>query len=404
MCVATQYVIDAAVLTPVIYGAADTDPSGGVIDKHTLVSGSGPSAPRVRFCPVPASAVVGLAVGSVTGTTIELTWSVPADDGGLPISGYSVRVDGSEVAVPAASPYTVGSLAEGTTYTLEVCAVTQAGVGACSSLVQATAVGATPPGAPSAVRLVSNTEASVTLEWDAPASDGGDALTQYEVEFTSGGSGTACTVTDGTVLNAVVSCTVASLSASTGYGFRVRAVNGQGAGGWSGSASVWTACSIAARTYDYSLALSGAGTTDYVLDWTCDSGAGEFRARATAKKGGWVGLGLGGSAMAGSDYVLGWAGVGCGMAGTSGCVWDYREDSGAVASRAAPILEAAAEQSVSYVCAEQWTSGPDTFTSIEFVRSFSTGDAQDVRGLWGVLIFVHAGRCWRRALSCGLLW
>ena len=66
------------------------------------------------------------------------------------------------------------------------------------------------------------------MTWTAPSFNGGSALTDYTVEYSSDSGSTWTTFTDGTSTTA--STTVTGLSHSTTYTFRVSAVNAAGTG------------------------------------------------------------------------------------------------------------------------------------------------------------------------------
>jgi len=68
----------------------------------------------------------------------------------------------------------------------------------------------------------------VALTWLAPASDGGEAITDYTIEYSSNSGVTYNWFNDGT--STAVSATVTGLLNGTSYLFRVSAVNGSGTG------------------------------------------------------------------------------------------------------------------------------------------------------------------------------
>ena len=86
------------------------------------------------------------------------------------------------------------------------------------------------PGRPDALAAVAG-DGTVALTWAAPAEDGGEAVASYDVEIGIGGDWSAgpdmVTGLTGT------STTISDLTNGTAYDFRVRAVNGAGAGEWS---------------------------------------------------------------------------------------------------------------------------------------------------------------------------
>ena len=127
-----------------------------------------------------------------TTTSIDLSWTEPADDGGSSITGYELFRRGdadidwtSLVGVGAAElDYSDTAVATGETWHYRVVATNSEGSGPPSNEVSAT-VPATPPPdpePPSAPTLTAGaTESSIELSWTVPADDGGAQLMGYEI-------------------------------------------------------------------------------------------------------------------------------------------------------------------------------------------------------------------------------
>ena len=95
-----------------------------------------------------------------------------------------------------------------------------------------------PPNAPRTVRIVGDTNTSLTLTWDAP--DGGTAVTEYRVQWLTAGEGFANARRDGREAVVGASARSHTITGLTKYGFyqvRVLAVNG--AGESKGSNTAW---------------------------------------------------------------------------------------------------------------------------------------------------------------------
>ena len=95
-----------------------------------------------------------------------------------------------------------------------------------------------PPNAPRTVRIVGDTNTSLTLTWDAP--DGGTAVTEYRVQWLTQGEGFAHARRDGREAVVDASARRHTITGLTKYGFyqvRVLAVNG--AGESKGSNTAW---------------------------------------------------------------------------------------------------------------------------------------------------------------------
>ncbi len=166
-------------------------------------------------------------------TEALLSWSPPAGTGAAQASGYNVyegTAPGHELSAPVngttpvtSTGYAVTGLTNGTRYYFEVTALNPAGEGAPTT--EASAVPAAPPGAPVAVFATAGT-AQVSLSWAPPASNGGAAVSSYNVYLstTAGLQGTKMAQVPGT------SYTATGLQAGTPYFFEVTAVNASGEG------------------------------------------------------------------------------------------------------------------------------------------------------------------------------
>ena len=113
-------------------------------------------------------------------------------------------------------------------------AVNAAGTGAYYPGATDAAVSATPaptaPSSPTALMAMA-ADAAVTLNWTAPTSDGGAAITSYMVEYDTDMNFSSSPTTVSTA-TAATSHTVSSLANGTLYYFRVAAVNSVGTGAY----------------------------------------------------------------------------------------------------------------------------------------------------------------------------
>lgn len=103
-------------------------------------------------------------------------------------------------------------------------AVDEIGTGTASSTVSST-----PATTPSQVGTVTPTAGStqVSLSWSAP-SNGGNAITDYLIEYKLNASGSWSTFTDS--VSSATNVTVTGLTNGSLYNFRVSAINGVGTG------------------------------------------------------------------------------------------------------------------------------------------------------------------------------
>ncbi|MFG1605008.1 fibronectin type III domain-containing protein [Actinoplanes sp. NPDC049265] len=153
-----------------------------------------------------------------------LTFTTPAD-GGYAITGYQVSTDDGATWATLPGNRVVTGLTNGVAYPIRVRATNLAGAGQPSAAVTVTP--ATVPGAPTSVAAAAgNTEA--TVAYNPPASDGGAAVTGYQVSADDGMTWAPMPA------NRVVT----GLTNGTAYRIRVRAVNAIGAGSASAAATV----------------------------------------------------------------------------------------------------------------------------------------------------------------------
>ena len=153
---------------------------------------------------------------------VMLSWVLPS--GGAEVTDYEYELDGSGTWISTggtATDYTVRNLTNGQPYTFKVRAVNSAGASAASA-ASPSVTPATVPGAPTGLSATVS-DRRVDLMWTAPASDGGQSITDYEYE--QGGSGTW--ISTGST---ATSYTIRNLTNGQPYRFRVRAVNSVGAG------------------------------------------------------------------------------------------------------------------------------------------------------------------------------
>ncbi len=195
------------------------------------------SASPLQF---PAAAYVNLGgapgaptdvVATAGNASASLTWAAPSSDGGSPVTDYVIT---PYIGTTAQTPITVGDvltddvtgLTNGTAYTFTVAATNSVGTGtasAPSNSVTPTSV-VIAPGAPTDVVATAG-NASASLTWAAPASDGGASITNYVITPYIGTTAqTPITVGD------VLTDDVTGLTNGTAYTFTVAATNSAGTG------------------------------------------------------------------------------------------------------------------------------------------------------------------------------
>ncbi len=187
-------------------------------------------------------------------TALTVSWRVPSGTGGSPITGYSVKYrkgEGSWVAVPAATSSTattveIKGLTTVSSYTVSVAPLNAFGAGPAATLTTATLGLAT---APSNVKA-SRGNASATLSWSPPASNGGAAIQAYDLQYRAKSATTGWTTwrTGPSVSASARTATVTSLKNGSYYQIRVAARTQLGTGAWSTAAAVTPATKPSAPT------------------------------------------------------------------------------------------------------------------------------------------------------------
>ena len=181
--------------------------------------------------------------GDLTATAgnaqVILNWKIPSN-GGKPIISYKYRVshdDGNTwapdwEAIPGSGAntrsYTVTGLTNNVTYTFEVRAINEVGEGDSARVTGTPILGVSIFSAPGNLTATTG-DTQITLNWEAPSSNGGSAITHYRYRVQSSGSGTWTpdwtNVPGGA---SVLSYTVTGLTNGEDYIFEVQAVNGMG--------------------------------------------------------------------------------------------------------------------------------------------------------------------------------
>jgi fibronectin type 3 domain-containing protein len=197
---------------------------------------------------------------------VSLSWAAPPATGGPAATGYNVyegTAPGHEAGTPINGPtpvtgtnYVATDLSNGTKYYFEVTALNSAGEGSPSGEASATPT-AGPPGAPNSLSATAG-DSEVSLSWAPPSSDGGSALTGYNLyESTAAGVGGDRVLTG----TAATSYSITGLVNATTYYFEVTAVNSAGEGPASAQASATPSPSITSTTTSTTATTTGSTTS-----------------------------------------------------------------------------------------------------------------------------------------------
>ena len=235
-------------------------------------------------------APAGLSVTAPTGllgrTQLILRWTRPSSDGGSPITGY--RIEWSETramwSVLVASTGTTGTtytdlgltpgapLAPGTTRYYRVRAINDEGFGGWSNVAGGT-TNASVPGPPRDLRAIAAGPSGIALSWDAPADDGGAAVTGYRIEGRRADRSNWTTLRDAGPTARTWRHT--DLDPATTWRYRVRAINRIGPSVWSAEAGATTRPDVPGAPTG--LAARARGTSRIDLSWSAPRATGGAR-------------------------------------------------------------------------------------------------------------------------------
>ena len=243
--------------------------------------GSSPPSPPASHRPgtIPtAPAAISVTRGD---GIVEVSWSPPLNDGGLPISAYVIDWVSSTGATGSietvGTGYTMQNLLNGATYTVTVSAVNEAGTSPAGGSASATPAAA--PGAPGAV-TVDRGDGRLDVTWQPPTADGGKPVLSYTVSWSAPDGSTGSAETTATTH------TVDGLSNGTTYTVTVAATNEVGTSAASRPASGTPAhipgAPVAVRTvredsrivvsWDPPASDGGLLVTGYTLLWVAPDG------------------------------------------------------------------------------------------------------------------------------------
>lgn len=215
---------------------------------------------------VPPSAIVNLAAGTASGSSVALTWTAPGDDGTVgTATAYDIRYSTSVITAAnwstatqvtgetapklagSAETFTVTGLNPATTYYFAIKTADEVPNWSVLSNVvsKATATESSPPSAITNLAASTSGETTVTLTWTAPGDDGAiGRAAQYDIRYstaviTAANFGSATQVSNEPVPKTVGSAesfSVTGLVQTTTYYFAIRTADE--VPNWSGLSNV----------------------------------------------------------------------------------------------------------------------------------------------------------------------
>jgi uncharacterized protein YjbI with pentapeptide repeats len=226
--------VDGAQSSEAVTGLVDGDSYTFTVTAQNAVGNSPESAPSPPVTPLSSHTVpeapTGVSATPGDGQAV-VTWSAPLDDGGSPVTHYTVTahddagVAGRWSAGDDKTSLTADRLANGDTYTFTVTASNDVGDSQPSdpSGPVAPAGAVTVPDAPTQVRGTAG-DGTADVRWDAPADDGGSPTTSYTLSALHAGN----VIGTWTLDASVTSKTVHGLTDGDSYTFTVVATNSAG--------------------------------------------------------------------------------------------------------------------------------------------------------------------------------
>ena len=225
-------------------------------------------------------APTGVTAANPTTSSLEVSWTPPAFDGGSDVVNYVVqyRVAGS---IPwlefvrndsPATSVVVNGLSSDTLYEFNVAAANVMLTGSYTPTVTSTRTLSGGPGAPTNVVASAPTATQISVAWTSPTATGTSSISDYVVQYRTLTAQTWSTASH--VRSTRTLMTVSGLAAGTTYVFRIAAVNGVGPGEYSAE-------SIAVAT----LVLPGApgkpkivtrSSTSVSISWTAAAANGSL--------------------------------------------------------------------------------------------------------------------------------
>jgi len=217
----------------------------------------------------PATSPQSPKISSLTSTSLTLSWLLPQSNGGDSIADYLVQVSGNGGASwtvlshPRSNnlAFDVSNLSKNHVYKFKISAITSYGQGMESEILTVSTL-PTVASPPTGLKVSAITGTTVKLEWVVPSDNGGEVISDYQVEFSRDAGRNWVSVAHTASRSNYLS--VNGLAPGTTYLIRVAAVNAVGQSEYlTGSVTTLTTTANAPK----SLLASGVANSSLVLGW-----------------------------------------------------------------------------------------------------------------------------------------
>jgi chitodextrinase len=212
----------------------------------------------------------GLTASAISSNRVNLSWVGSTDSGGSGLAGYTVYLNGTQVATVATASYMVTGLSPNTSYCFTVSASDNAGnVSAPSGQACATTLG-TVPVAPSGLVALAISSSQINLTWQ----DNSNNESGFIVQRASSSSGPWTQI--GLVGANVTSCAHTGLTASTTYYYRVCAFNTSGNSAFAAVTSATTPAlpDTSAPSIPSGVTATATSTSQVSVSWSASTDTG----------------------------------------------------------------------------------------------------------------------------------
>jgi hypothetical protein len=238
---------------------------GSVNDAGTGLYSANSSAVTPATTPATPTAVAGVRGNG----QVQLFWTAPVSDGGLPVKDYAIQYsinNGSSWqtyihAASTATSATVTGLANGTGYLFRVASVNDVGTGLYAGTIGRITPSRVP--LPPSNLVATRGNGVVRLSWNAPLATAGIPIGDYTVQYTTNGGASWLTARDGA--SARPSAVISGLTIGRDHIFRVAAVGRLGSSDYSFPSGIVRLAAVPSSPLRL---VAAAGIGRVVLSWS----------------------------------------------------------------------------------------------------------------------------------------